>query len=134
MVSILFDLKSSRTISTACYLHITVEKKFRWNCPQKVSKLAPCCADFQKNSCVKQKGENIYRKKYRFFRDFKNLAKKRFFGKNLWAFLDVRVWYLFEISAKLCFFCYPLQTISKNFFHLLKRAVLLFSRIKGKIR
>jgi hypothetical protein len=71
MVSILFDLLSSRKIRTALSL-IGVEKISLKYAVKEVQ----FCADF-KTLLLSKRGKIIYRKKY-----FKDFTKRRFFGKK----------------------------------------------------
>jgi hypothetical protein len=63
-------------------------------------------------------------------RTWKIEKKIVFLRKNLWELLDARVLHIIEISAKFCFFWYPLRPISKKFFSTLKRDGTVFLEVK----
>jgi hypothetical protein len=104
----------------------TAEKKFIWNCPQRVLKEAQSCTYFNKvqNSCW-AKRRHFFLQKTHFF------AKTRCWGKNLWTPLDTRVMHLFVIISQNCA---SFKTLCRRFqriiFSTIIRAALLFWSIK----
>ncbi len=76
-----------------------------WNSLQRVSKKAKFCTGFKKVH-------------YSYAKKCPSSLKNQFFCNFFCLLLNTRVQHLFETSAKLRFFWYPLQTISKNFLKL----------------